>query len=69
MIQHICHKVNGEIRRYCNDKTVYPYVPDEVYKTWDECPICFSMDKPSERRARPSFMDREIYLKDYIKVK
>ena len=36
MIQHICHKVNGEIRRYCNDKTVYPYVPDEVYRTWDE---------------------------------
>ena len=27
--------------RICGDTTNYGYVSDEVFKTWEECPICF----------------------------
>ena len=36
-IKHISDGFN----RICGDTTNYGYVSDEVFKTWEECPICF----------------------------
>ena len=36
-INHISDGFN----RICGDTTNYGYVSDEVFKTWEECPICF----------------------------
>ena len=40
MKQHI---VDGKtMKRICGDNTRYPYVSDEVYRTLEKCPVCFS---------------------------
>ena len=36
-IKHISDGFN----MICGDTTNYGYVSDEVFKTWEECPICF----------------------------
>lgn len=40
MRQHI---IDGTtMKRICGDNTHYGYVSDEVYKTWEKCPVCFA---------------------------
>ena len=40
MRQHI---IDGKtFKRICGDDTRYGYVSDEVYKTWEKCPVCFA---------------------------
>ena len=40
MRQHI---IDGTtMKRICGDNTQYGYVSDEVYQTWEKCPVCFS---------------------------
>ena len=39
MRQHI---IDGTtFKRLCGDDTRYGYVSDEVYQTWEKCPVCF----------------------------
>ena len=49
-VKHISDGFN----RLCNDTTQYGYVSDEVYRTWEECPVCFDNIKRATPTSEPS---------------
>ena len=46
--------ISDGVSRLCNDTTQYGYVSDEVYRTWEECPVCFDNIKRVTPTSEPS---------------
>lgn len=65
MRQHI---IDGStMKRICGDNTQYGYVSDEVYQTWEKCPVCFSEGRivlPARRvKAHTNIPENEPQVK------
>tara|TARA_R100001082_G_C4250992_1_gene111476 strand:+ start:186 stop:386 length:201 start_codon:yes stop_codon:yes gene_type:complete len=60
-IKHILYG----FKRICGDTTNYGYVSDEVYQTWEECPICFEgYSKTFEPVVKE--VKKALYLRDAL---
>tara|TARA_R110002051_G_C8654167_1_gene488031 strand:- start:473 stop:694 length:222 start_codon:yes stop_codon:yes gene_type:complete len=47
------HITFGGFKRICSDTTSYGYVSDEVYQTWEECPVCFTEYRKMQTTTHP----------------
>tara|TARA_R100001509_G_scaffold36970_2_gene19901 strand:- start:303 stop:515 length:213 start_codon:yes stop_codon:yes gene_type:complete len=70
MMQHI----DSGRGRWCGSKSRIGYMSDEEFSALPKCPACFSLLEMKIATMKiatpePTPAIREIYLKDYIKVK